>query len=149
MKKNFDITKVSRIVGIIAVVILFVAAYLPWAHIYQGGSMKATLTGMNTISSSYKPALLTLIFSVLFILTVFIYKLWVKIAGVLFGVVVIAWGVNVYSSFYSHATQMYSPTRFTQYSSDTAFGLYIFLAASLLVLVASLTPYYPEKYRKG
>lgn len=148
MKKKTDITKISRVVGILSVILLFAAAYLPWAYIYKNGTPEATLTGMDTVSSSYDPALVALIFAVLYLITIFIHKLWLKIAGVFFAVVVIAWCVYCYNSVANHATQLYDPERFTQYTSDTAKGLYVFILGAIGVLFASLTPYFPDKYRK-
>ncbi len=151
MKRNIDITKISRVVGILSVVLLFVSAYLPWINILEDGVHKATLTGMKTIGTRYRPAEISLIFAALYFITIFIHKLWIKIAGIFFGVVVFAWSIKDFVSLskFPNAEKLFSPEMYTQYTSTREAGLYIFIIAALLILAAAVTPYYPEKDRKG
>lgn len=138
--------KAFRIVGIISIFLLIISAYLPWIYISSGGVHKFTLTGMNTVKTGYKPALVAIIFSILYLCTTFIYKMWAKIAGVIFGVVVLAWTMKSFVSLMD--AQNYLFKDFLQYSSQRGIGLYLALIAAIGVLVAALVPYMPDKYRK-
>ncbi len=131
--------KAFRIVGILSVVLLFVSAFLPWVYINSGDLHNATLTGMDTGASLYgKPALLGLIFAVLYLITIFIHKVWIKISGVFFGVVVLAWTIRNYTLFQC----------VLNYCPEKKIGLYLTVLAALGIMVAALVPYMPDKYRK-
>src|SRR5690625_2200666 len=123
--------KIFRTIGILSVLLLFVSAFLPWVYINSGDLHDATLTGLNTGDSVYgKPALLGLIFAGLFFITIFFYKIWVKVAGVFFGVVVIAWSIRNYVLF--RCVLDYCPER--------KIGLFLPVIASLgIVLAAFIT----------
>ncbi len=131
--------KIFRTIGILSVMLLFISAFLPWAHAGTEGVQNAVFTGFRAGPAGlWKPAMVSLIFAVLYLITLFIMKVWVKMAGVFFGVVVLAWSVSVY---YRLKGNFITP-------HEIDFGLYLFLLAALGIMVAALFPYLPDKYRK-
>lgn len=132
--------KAFRTAGILSVILLFISAFLPWVYINSGDLHHATLTGMDTGTSVYgKPALMGLIFALLYLITIFLHKVWIKVAGVFFGVVVIAWAIRNYTLFQCALN----------YCPDKKIGLYLTMLAALGIMVAALVPYMPDKYRKS
>ncbi len=122
-------------IGIAAVILLFISAYLPWVYINFGKLHNAFLTGMNTGITEYgKPAILGLFFSLLFLITIFIPKVWAKRTGILFAVIVLAWGIRNYFLF--TCEMGYCPHR--------QVGLYLTVLASLAIMASALMPYVPE-----
>lgn len=127
--------KIFRTIGITAVILLFISAYLPWVYINFGKLHNAFLTGMNTGITEYgKPAILGLFFSLLFLITIFIPKVWAKRTGILFAVIVLAWGIRNYFLF--TCEMGYCPHR--------QVGLYLTVLASLAIMASALMPYVPE-----
>lgn len=127
--------KIFRTIGIAAVILLFISAYLPWVYINFGKLHNAFLTGMNTGITEYgKPAILGLFFSLLFLITIFIPKVWAKRTGILFAVIVLAWGIRNYFLF--TCEMGYCPHR--------QIGLYLTVLASLAIMASALMPYVPE-----
>lgn len=127
--------KIFRTIGIAAVILLFISAFLPWVYINFGKLHNAFLTGMNTGITNYgKPAILGLFFGILFLITIFIPKVWAKRTGILFAVIVLAWAIRNYLLF--TCEMGYCPQR--------QIGLYLTVLASLAIMVSALMPYVPE-----
>lgn len=128
--------KIFRTVGILAVVLLIASAYMPWAYINYGLLHNAVLTGMDTGKTNYgKPAVLNLIFGVLFLATVLIPRVWAKRLGIFFAIVVLAWNLRNYFLF--PCEMGYCPER--------RIGLYLTLLAAVAIMVSALLPYVPER----
>lgn len=131
--------KIFRLIGILSVVLMVISAFLPWVHTDAENITNATSTGLHAGPDGlWKPALIAIIFSFLYIITLFIHKVWVKMAGVFFGVIVIAWSVSVYYRLKGNSLV----------PQELQTGIYLFLIAALGVMVAALFPYVPGKYRK-
>lgn len=131
--------KVFKYIGITAVILLIISAYLPWVYIDFGSLHEATLTGMDTGKTTYgKPALLGIIFAVLFFITVFIPKVWAKRTGIFFAVVVIAWNIKNFYLF--HCEMGYCP--------EKKIGLYLTVLSSMAIMISALLPYVPEEKMK-
>lgn len=127
--------KIFRTIGILAVVLLVVSAYLPWAYIDYGLLHRAVLTGMDTGKTNYgKPAFLNLIFGALFLITVLIPRVWAKRIGIFFAIVVLAWNLRNYFLF---ACEM-------GYCPEKKIGLYLTVLAAILVMICALLPYVPH-----
>lgn len=132
--------KIFRTIGIAAVILLFISAYLPWVYINFGELHHANLTGMNTGITNYgKPAILGLFFSILYLITIFIPKVWAKRTGIFFAVIVIAWGIRNYFLF----------TCESGYCPQRRIGLYLTVLASLAIMASALMPYVPEGKIEG
>lgn len=128
--------KIFRTVGIVAVAVLLVSAFLPWAYIDFGLLHKAVLTGMDTGKTNYgKPAILNLVFAPLFLITIFIPKVWAKRTGIFLGVLVLAWNLR---NFYLFSCEM-------GYCPERRIGLYLTVLAAIAVMVSAVLPYVPEK----
>lgn len=128
--------KFVRSAGILAASVLIVSAYLPWAYIDYGLLHHALLTGMDTGKTNYgSPGMLNLFFGVLFLVTIFIPKVWAKRSGIFFGVVLLAWNLR---NFYLFQCEM-------GYCPEKRIGLYLSLVAAIAVMVCSVFPYVPEK----
>ncbi|HEX5554772.1 MAG TPA: hypothetical protein VFX43_16135 [Chitinophagaceae bacterium] len=131
--------KIFNRIGIAAVIVLIVSAFLPWAYIDFGLLHNALLTGMDTGATTYgKPGILNIFFGVLFLATVLIPKLWAKRIGIFLGVVILAWNLRNYFLF--HCEMGYCP--------DRRIGLYLSLLAGIAIMVCAVLPYVPEKEEK-
>ena len=131
--------KLFRTIGLMAIALLFISAFLPWAHVQTDQGSAVTFTGLHAGTNGlWKPALIAMIFSLLYLLTMFIAKIWVKIAGVFFGVIVLAWTVSVYYRLRGNALE---PHTFQ-------FGIYLFVLAAVGIMASALFPYVPDKARK-
>jgi len=128
--------KIFRTIGILSVVLLVISAFLPWAYIDYGLLHKAVLTGMDTGKTNYgKPAILNLVFGCLFLMTIFIPKVWAKRTGIFFAVIVLAWNLRNFNLF--PCEMGYCPER--------KIGLYLTLLSAIAIMVCSVLPYVPEK----
>lgn len=122
----------------VAVVLLGISAFLPWAYIDHGLLHKAVLTGMDTGKTNYgKPAILNLIFAPLFLATVLIPRVWAKRTGIFLAVVLLAWNLR---NYYLFPCEM-------GYCPERRIGLYLTLLSALAIMVASVLPYMPENRR--
>jgi hypothetical protein len=128
--------KISRTLGIAAVILIIISGFLPWVYIDYGKLHEALLTGMDTGATNYgKPAVLNIIFGVLFFCTILIPKLWAKRTGIFFGVVILAWNLR---NFYLFQCEM-------GYCPEKRIGLYLTLLAALVIMVCAVLPYVPPK----
>ncbi len=128
--------KIFRTIGILSVLLLFVSAFLPWVNV---SAQDVTYTGLRAgRNGTWAPAVVAWGFAILYLVTMFIPKLWVKMLGVFCGVVVVAWSFSVYYRLRGTPLQ----------PQEMEIGLYLFLLASLGIIVSALIPYIPDKYRK-
>lgn len=128
--------KIFRTIGILGIILLIVSSYLPWVYIDFGSLHEAILTGMDTGKTYYgKPALLGVIFALLFLPTLLIPKVWAKRTGIFFAVVVLAWSIRNLSLF--HCEMGYCP--------EKRIGLYLYVLSAAAIMVSALLPYVPEK----
>lgn len=131
--------KIFRTIGLLSIALLFISAFLPWVQVQTDQLGEVTFTGLHAGTDGlWKPALIAMIFSILYLLTMFIPKVWVKIAGVFFGVIVIAWAVSVYYRLKGNPLEPH----------DFQIGIYLFVLAAIGVMASALFPYMPEKARK-
>ncbi|RYZ29562.1 MAG: hypothetical protein EOO10_05895 [Chitinophagaceae bacterium] len=119
------------ILSVIAVVLLVVSCFLPWMTIESKG---ITITGLNTTGTLYgKPGYFHFLWAGLYLLFLLINKVWSKRTAVGMAAFNIAWTVRNF--FLVPACQMGEcPIRKE--------GLYLLLAAAILMFVA---PVLPEK----
>ena len=121
--------KYSKWIGLFAVLLLVFSAFQPWVYI---ASKDLTVTGLHTAGTNFgKPALLNIImaaFAALFFLTPSVLG---KRANLFFCTFNIAWAIRNFI--------ILSICRAGE-CPEKRHGIYIFLFASLLVLVASLFP---------
>lgn len=131
--------KIMRPISIVAVVLLVVSGFLPWVYIDFGTLHHATLTGMDTGATNYgKPALLSIIFAVLFFITIWISKVWVKRTGLFLGVLILAWNLR---NFFLFQCEM-------GYCPEKRIGLYLALLSAIAIMICAALPYVPDK-REG
>lgn len=131
--------KIMRPVSIAAVILLIISGFLPWVYIDFGTLHHAMLTGMNTEGTNYgKPAFLSILFSILFFITIWIPKVWAKRTGLFFGVVILSWNLR---NFYLFQCEM-------GYCPEKKIGLYLTLLAAIVIMISAALPYVPEKIGK-
>lgn len=125
-----------RPISIAAVILLIGSGFLPWAYINFGTLHDALLTGMDTGATNYgKPALLSIMFAVLFFITIWIPKVWAKRTGLFLAVVILAWNLR---NFFLFQCEM-------GYCPEKRIGLYLTLLAAIAIMVCAALPYVPEK----
>jgi hypothetical protein len=75
--------------GVLAALLLIVCCFLPWVHIESKGLW---ITGMDTTGTNFgKPAYLHLIFAVIFLLLIFVPRVWARRLSLFFMAFNVAW----------------------------------------------------------
>ena len=121
--------KYSKWIGLFAVVILIICAYQPWVYI---PAKNLLLSGMQTTGTNFgKPALVNIVMSAFAALFFLVPAIMAKRANVFFCTFNIAWAFRNYI--------ILSICRAGECPEKRA-ALYIYLFATLLMLVACLFP---------
>jgi len=121
--------RIMRWMGLLAPVLLAIAAFLPWVVIE---SRQMTITGVDTAGTNYgKPAYVHFILLSLYLVFHLVPRLWAKRANLVVVALNTAWAIR---NFFLLAV-----CRSGECPSRKA-GLYLMLLASLLMLVAALFP---------
>lgn len=116
-------------IGLIAAVALVIACFFPWVFIE---SRNITVTGVESAGTTFgKPGYFHLFLVALFIIFNFTPRIWAKRANLLVAALNIAWAARNYLLI-SACSGGECPEKKT--------GLFVILIASLLILVAALTP---------
>jgi hypothetical protein len=121
--------RVLKWMGILAVLLQVAAAFLPWVYIE---SKELTLTGIDTTGTNYgKPSYLHILFAAFFLLFTLIPRLWAKRVNLLVVALNLAWALR---NFF-----MVSSCQGGECPVKKA-GLFLSLAASILMLLSALFP---------
>ena len=121
--------KYSKWIGILAFVMLIVISYQPWVYI---ASKQITVTGLNAAGTNFgKPALLSLVMGVVAVILFLLPYTGAKRANLFFCALILAWAIRNFIIL-STCRQGDCPQKEA--------GLYIMLAASIIMLAASLFP---------
>jgi uncharacterized membrane protein len=121
--------KNSKWVGIIGVVLLFVAAFQPWITVI---SKNITISGMATDGTNFgKPALMNLIISGICAIFFLYSSVMAKRANLFFCAFNIAWSIRNYV-IVSMCRGGECPER--------KFGLYLLMISATIIMLASLFP---------
>jgi hypothetical protein len=119
--------KYSRYIGAIAVLLLVTACFMPW---YRLEWRNITVTGMDAVQFG-KPAYWHFIFGGFYLVFNFIPRVWAKQWNVFFAAINCAWAAR---NFFALAICSGGECPARQN------GIWLLVAASLLMLVASLFP---------
>lgn len=121
--------KNSKWVGIIGVILLFIAAYQPWITV---PSKSITISGMNTDGTNFgKPALMNLIVSAVTAVFFLYSAVMAKRVNLFLCAFNFAWSVRNYI--------IVSTCRAGE-CPEKRFGLYLLLISSIIIMMASLFP---------
>lgn len=121
--------KNSKWIGVAGVVLLFVAAFQPWITVV---SKEITITGMDTAGTNFgKPALMNLIVSGMAAILFLLPAVMAKRANLFFCAFNLAWCIRNFI--------IVSTCRAGE-CPEKRFGLYLLLAASVIITIASLLP---------
>lgn len=116
-------------IGLLAVIFLVVSCFLPWVIIASKGII---VSGVDSTGTNFgKPGYVHFIFGFFFIFFHFIPKLWAKRINLLIVALNIAWAVRNYLII-SMCREGDCP--------EKRIGLWLVLAASVLMLIAALFP---------
>ena len=121
--------KYSKWIGLSAVLLLIFSSFQPWVYI---SAQQLTITGMNTTGTNFgKPALVNIIISSLAAICFLVPPVMAKRANVFICTLNIAWAVRNYI--------ILSICRAGE-CPEKKISLYLVLAASIVMLIASLFP---------
>ena len=121
--------KFSKWIGIAGVLLVFVAAFLPWIWI---PSMNITVTGMQAQGTNFgKPALLNMLVSLVAAILFYAPTVMAKRANIFFCAFNLAWTIRNYI--------IVSTCRGGE-CPEKRFGLYLLIAASVIMIAAALFP---------
>ncbi len=116
-------------VGLIAVIVLVVACFLPWIYI---DSIATTVTGVDPKGTFFgKPGYFHLILAVCFTVFTFLQKIWAKRLNLAVAAINMAWAVRNFILLSACAAGE-CPQKLT--------GIYLVFFSSLLLLLASFFP---------
>ena len=116
-------------IGLLAVILLVVACFFPWVTI---PSKNIVVSGVDSTGTNFgKPGYAHFVFGFFFIIFHFIAKLWAKRINLLIVALNIAWAVRNYL--------IISMCRSGE-CPEKQIGLWLVLAASVLMLIAALFP---------
>ncbi len=115
--------------GLLAVVILIVAAFIPWIFIE---SKNIIVTGVDSTGTNFgKPAYLHLLLSVFFIACTIIPRLWAKRVNLLIVAMNLAWAIRNYFVL---------STCFAGECPERRIGIFLTAIASFIMLLSALFP---------
>ena len=122
--------------GIAACITLIVSCFLPWAY-YADPHMvteaERTFTGFYSFDNYYgKPGKFLTFFAVLVLVFTLLPKVWAKRANLFICALTVAYGFKTYVLFGSC---------YNNYCPEKLFSLYLMVACTLIMLVASGFPY--------
>jgi len=121
-------------VGLLAAGLLVIACFQDWVIIE---SKNLVISGVNTEGTSFgKPAYLHWVFTGFFIIFSFIPKIWAKRFNLLAAAMNLAWALRNYFEI-SSCSGGECPVR--------QIGIYLLLAASIIMLIATFFPDMPEQ----
>jgi hypothetical protein len=115
--------------GLLAALLLIISCFLPWVIVE---SPSLTISGVDATGTTYgKPGYLNLILTVFFLVLTFTPKVWAKRLNLFIVAINIAWAIRNYlilNKCYAGECPLNQP------------GIFLMLAASLMMLVSALFP---------
>lgn len=121
--------KFSKWIGILGVLLVFVAAFLPWIWV---PSVNITVTGVHAAGTNFgKPALLNMLVSAIAAILFYVPTVMAKRANLFFCAFNAAWTIRNYI--------IVSTCRGGE-CPEKRFGLYLLIMASLIMIAAALFP---------
>jgi hypothetical protein len=114
-------------IGLLAVVLLIVSCFLPWAYYPD---IRQTFTGFYSHENNYgKPGIALIFLGILIFVLLLIPRLWAKRAGQLVAIFILAYAIKSFVLFGSC---------YNGICPEKKSGLFLMLAAAVLILPASL-----------
>ncbi len=128
--KRYHIMKYSKWLGVAAAVVIIIACYMPWVYI---PSVKLEIGGMYASGKQNfgRPGLMNCVLSAVGIVMFLLPFIWAKRTNIFIGAFNIAWSARNYillSKCYGGDCPELKP------------GLYVLLAASIIMLLAAFVP---------
>ncbi len=129
--------KYSRLSGLIACLLLIVAAFLPWVTIELN---RQTLTGVQTGGTTLgEPGYVNIVLSAAILACLGINRIWSIRLNLIFAALLIAYNIRNYLIF-TRCEMGYCP--------KMEAGLWLTLIAAVLVLISCLLPSDPKDFKK-
>ena len=127
--------KVLHWVGIAACVVLIVSCFLPWGYYADAQIVHEAdrvFTGFYSYKHYYgKPGLIFSLFALVICLFMLLPKLWAKRANLFMSAFILAYAVRTFIVF---------GACYNNYCPQKMFGLYLMLASTVLIMLASVFP---------
>lgn len=115
--------------GMLAAALLIVSCFMTWARVE---SLNITITGVDTTGTRYgKPAYFHFLLTFFFVLFTLVQKIWAKRVNLLINSLNTGWAIRNF---------LIIPACEAGICPDKKAGLWLLLAASLLMLISSLFP---------
>lgn len=128
-RQQFPTMRYMKWFGLLAIILLVVSCFLPWVVIT---SQNITVTGVDSTGTNFgKPGYAHFVLGFFFIILHFIPKLWAKRLNLIIVALNIAWAVRNYFII-SMCREGECP--------EKQIGLWLVIAASVLMLLAALFP---------
>lgn len=128
----------SQWIALLAAIVLAIACFIPWSFI---ASQQLTLSGVDTTGTRYgKPAYNHFILDALILVLTLIPRIWAKRLNLLTGVLNLGWAIRNFLLF-GRCEAGDCPER--------QIGLYLALAASIILMLTILFPQIELKEDKG
>ena len=129
--------KYSRLTGLVACLLLILAAFLPWVTIELNHQ---TLTGVQTGGTAFgEPGKVNIVLSVLILSCLWINRIWSIRLNLVFAALLIAYNIRNYLIF-TRCEMGYCP--------KMEMGLWLTLVAAVLILISCLLPSDPKDFKK-
>jgi hypothetical protein len=130
--------KYSQWMGIAAVLVIIAGCFLPWAYFPD---LNKDFTGFFSEQNRYgRPGKVFVFLGAIEIILFLIPRVWAKRTNIFTAAVTLAWGVKSYL-LYSACYRGTCPSR--------RIGIFLVLGASVIVMIAALTPKLPVKDAKA
>ncbi len=121
--------KYYKLIGFTACVLLVVSCFLPWTYY---ADLNKSFTGFFTEKNQYgKPGLFFSFVAVCSVVLILIDKIWAKRVHIIFAAITIGYLIKTYIQFTSC---------YIGYCPEKKFGIYILIAACILMLIVALFP---------
>jgi len=121
--------KYSKLIGIIACIILVIACFMPWTY---HADLTKTFTGFFSENNAYgKPGKFLIFFALVSVVLILLPKVWAKRTHIILTALFTGYAIKTYILF----TSCYNA-----YCPEKRYGIYLMMASCFIILIVSVFP---------